>query len=181
MAEHDGELPRHLLDEGEPGNRVRALAALHGPRFPRYVAVEGPDEPSISEQISKLEAIGYRVKWRMISCADLPCLKIIGMERIGTSWLPPFEHILFEIFEGAQASDGSDAPSPVSTALDAAATSLGSNGGVAASTDGRGTVLVEIGGDDAELVEATAAALRDSIGGSSFGGHRVTADGLLKL
>jgi hypothetical protein len=175
MADHEGDLPTHLLNEGELGNRVRALATLHGPKFPRFVAVEAPDEASLEKQIAKLELEGYVIKWRMVSCIVLNCQRIVGLERVGGSNMPPMDHVLFEIFETTDS---------VASVLDEAEQALRADGKdgvhVCASTDGNGSVLVELGSDDADLLATTAAKVREAIGASS-GEHRVTGEGIRKL
>jgi hypothetical protein len=174
MGHLDGDLPTDLLNEGEPGHRIRAMARLDGPTHDTYIAIEAPDEDSARTLIDKLIEIGVVVNWQLIACLDQPCLVIIGEERLGGSSLPPLDHILFEVFE----AEG------IAEALDEAEQALSQDGRsgphVAASTDGRGQVMVELGSADPELLENVAARLREQAGQSS-GGHRVTGDGLLKL
>jgi hypothetical protein len=93
--------------------------------------------------------------------------------------MPPFDSILFEAFEIPPASESDTGDSQVAAALDAAAVKLGA--GVAASTDGAGRLLVELGANDPHLLDTVAAEVREAIGGSLTGGLRVTGNGIAKL
>jgi hypothetical protein len=88
--------------------------------------------------------------------------------------MPPYDHMMFEVFKAEQAA----------AVLDEAEKVLRADGRdephVAASTDGQGQVMVELGSDNADLLETAAAQVREALGAST-GAHRVTGDGIVKL
>jgi hypothetical protein len=142
FGKHDGELPVHLVGSGEPGNRVRVVAAIDDSAYQILYAFEAPDQQVLDEQISTTQSNGTTPSTVMVPCADEDCVQQVKniVERV--SWLPPYPCLLFILVE----AEG------VLEVLTDLVEELGAKA-VAAFTDGSGRFVVEVGGDDWEPLE----------------------------
>jgi hypothetical protein len=179
LGQHDGDLPTHLLERGELGNRVRAMATLDGPDHNVFYAIEAPDQNALDTHTASLAEAGTDSQRTMSACLDPDCLPLLGKDShvIHPSFIPPCLYYLFHwLFHPGDPEAGTDF---VAEGLDKAREILGDDG-VAASTDGNGNVLIELGGnDEAKLAEAQAA-LQAHFGDNLSSGHAVTGAGVVK-
>ncbi|HEU5034757.1 MAG TPA: hypothetical protein VFT62_08395 [Mycobacteriales bacterium] len=131
---HQGELPRHLVGHGQPGDHIRAMARLEGPDHDVIYALnhEAAESPELLADV--LRHAGTLVVETFTLCDSRPCLQVLGIEsHVVPIAMPPLEHILFLMFE----ADGQ-----LTWPADVAP------GEVAAATNGVGQFLVEFVGND---------------------------------
>jgi hypothetical protein len=172
LGTHEGDLPIHLLKEGEPGNRIRAMARLEGPVHNVFYALEAPDEMSVDSLTTTVGSSGTTPQKSMVVCLRPPCLVTVGggpgRPNPNPSYVPWAEMYVFHLFEAETAAD----------AVRAARASLGEDA-VAAATDGNGRIMVELSSNDATALDSASAALCEALGADPAAGHAVRG-GVLK-
>lgn len=150
LGTHKGDLPTHLLGDAGSG-RVRAMGALEGAPHSIYVAVEGDTREALEDAVAIVTGAGIEAEVGLTlnpEAADSGNI-IINLIHI-PSRMPPWELLLFLWLEGELFAD----------AIETAVEHLGPEG-VAVASDGKGKVLIELGGNNAAKVEAAAAAITD--------------------
>jgi hypothetical protein len=167
LGRHEGDLPSHLLAQGEPGNRVRAIARLEGPDHDVFYALEAPDQQSLDSLVQAITVAGSNPASVLPACALIHCKGAIANVR-GPSYLPPWPTYVFEWFDADTAAE----------AIQLAVDSLGEDA-VAAATDGQGHILIELAGPDEDLIRATMALIRARLRFADDGLHAVTGDGMM--
>ena len=77
FGRHEGELPLHLLEGGEEGNRIRALAQLEGPEHTIFAAIELPDGASASQHVESLTTSGVDPGPLTLQCGSESCWDLL--------------------------------------------------------------------------------------------------------
>jgi hypothetical protein len=162
LGRHTGELPLHLLQEGEPGNRIRAIARVEGPDHDVVYAIEAPDEQALSLHTTSTSTAGTSSTKSLIVCVSLPCQAQGGHTNGNPMHMPPWECILFLWLE---AEDISEIVGDIKESLGADS--------IYTATDGEGHFLVQLGSDDQERVDEAAARLTSAVGAGAGASHRV--------
>jgi hypothetical protein len=162
LGKHAGELPVHLLQQGEPGNRVRAIGRLDGPDHNAYYALEAPDQQTVDSLVTQVKSTGTQSEQTLTVCLKPSCLGMVSHPNGNPSWMPPFLWYIFHWIHTHDAGPG----------VDAARKILGPEG-VHAATDGEGKALIQLGSDDQAKLSAASAAISDSLGKLAGGAHQV--------
>lgn len=160
LGKHDGELPTHLLGQGD--NRIRAMARLEGPDHNVFYALEVPDEGSVHPHTTAIADAGTIIAEILIHNAEVAGFILIT---IHPSHMPPWERYVFLLLELELEE--------LEQALVEAGEILGPDG-VAAAVDGQGRALVELGSNDPAGIEQAMTAL----GGGAV--HAVGAGGIVR-
>jgi hypothetical protein len=146
FGRHSGDLPLHLLANGEKGNRIRAMANLEGPDHTIFVAFEVPDVDAANEHVMSLSSSGVDPGPIVPMCGSETCAQLLMS--IIQSMVAELEGFLIYLYLRLVVSGRVE----ILTELVA---ELGPHG-VGAITDGDGTVLIEIGGHKREDLEQIA-------------------------
>jgi hypothetical protein len=158
LGTHEGELPTHVLGAAGSGS-VRAMGRLEGSPHTVFVALEGDTPAAIEEAIAAVSAAGVAAKVSLTLNPDGPQVATLIPGIIHwPSRFPPYKFVIFIYVE----ADGIDA------AFNGAVADLGSDH-VSVAGEGDGRFLVELVGDNAEAVEAAAAAFATHHPGSVVG------------
>jgi hypothetical protein len=177
LGTHEGDLPTHLLEGGEVGNRVRAMAQLDGPDHNVFYAIEGPDQATVDAHVRSIVAAGTTVQHAITpddGRTNDPEWVMIGVSH--PSHKPPWEYYIF--WRLLHYGDPVEYTGALAEGLGAARDLVGDDR-IAVAINAEGDVLIELCGDDqAALVEAQAA-LEEHFGDNLPGGHTVTGAGIV--
>lgn len=146
FGRHEGDLPLHLLEGGEKGNRIRALAQLEGPEHTIFAAFELPDGADAHQHVESLTLSGVDPGPLTLMCGSQPCLDLLM--GIIQSWVADLKG--FSIYLYLRLVVGGRVEILVDLVEE-----LGSDR-VRAITDGDGTVIIEIGAHEREELERVA-------------------------
>jgi hypothetical protein len=146
IGQHEGDLPTHLLSD-ESGNRIRAIARLHGDENV-YYAFEAPDDDALNALLDRVSGAGSRIRilrpdpdWASVT---LPSLPKPPPPPPMPSWIPwrPYLRFLLAVIED-----------DLVTVLERLRHELGMEGvAVVRLDDGR--YLLELGADDTARLDA---------------------------
>lgn len=169
FGRHEGDLPLHLLQEGEPGNRIRAMARLEGPDHNIYYAIEAPDRQAFDSLVANATGAGSIPMYSPDFCIGSVCIPPVTGGGGGTtpSYLPPWVRIRFLIALAQKEHEKID------EAIVRTKERLGPDS-IAFATDGKGMVIIEVGSNDEEPLEAAMRELHDATGTSHTSSHLVT-------
>jgi hypothetical protein len=167
MGQHDGALPTHLLNGGREGNRVRAIGRLDGPSHDIYLALEVPDVATFDAYLEAIETAGTVVHRAMVAAAAPEIPHALDGVPHGPSWIRAFTHITFTWYDADVIEEAAHAAIPYV-----------SYAGIAAATDNKGHIVVELGHDDLATLDGAVEAFDRCVDGASTGIHRLAAEGL---
>jgi hypothetical protein len=156
FARHDGDLPTHLVGNGEPGNRIRAMARLNEGEHDVFYALELESHDDLDRHVGALQDAGSTPSlvlrpdnsWAAVD------LKIPPLPQPPTPmWLPPFPFLCLIV------ADVDDVGRAVETLVE----HLGPEG-IAIWRGEDGDYLIEVGADDRDRLEAAIGAASESEG-----------------
>ena len=160
-----GDLPTHLVGRGEPGSRIRAVTRLEGPDHNVFVAIEAADLADADTHMSVLAEQQVTPGVSLPSCEDPLCLDQILNIFSRISVILVEELIAFILLEIKEALHR----------LHDVQEALGTDK-VAAATDGKGLVAVQITGSDRAELERAIELLASSDGARVLSVHWARAD-----
>jgi hypothetical protein len=146
FGRHDGDLPTHLVGNGEPGNRIRAMARLNEGEHDVFYALELESHDDIDRHVGALQDAGSTPSlvlrpdtgWAAVD------LKLPPLPQPPTPmWLPPFPFLCLIV---AEVDD-------VGAAVGTLVEHLGPEG-IAIWRAEDGHYLIEVGADDRDRLEA---------------------------
>lgn len=162
LGTHEGDLPTHLLGQGEEGHRVLVMARLDGPDHDVLYKIEAPDKEGVSTHVANITGAGSLIDRILIRCIRENCFGLIETIKpymgVAPHSLPPYVYYAFQWLEQDHIRDEF-----------AALVDIVGMDGLAAATDGEGHFLIEYGSDDADKISAAANLF-------SGAGHAITGD-----
>lgn len=146
FGRHTGDLPLHLLENGEKGNRIRAIAELDGPDHTIFVAFDVPDLDAANQHVESLTTSSVDPGPLTPMCGSETCLELLMA--IVESFVAELEGFLLYLYLRLVVHGRVEI-------LRDLVEELGSHR-VRAITDGNGTVIIEIGSHDRAELEQVA-------------------------
>lgn len=147
LGMHEGDLPTHVVNEGEAGHRVVVVAPLSGPDHNVLYKIEATDADGVHGHIERISGLGTVINKWLIRCISENCFGLIETFKpfsiLGPHSLPPYLYYVFHWLEQEHVRD------EVAALLE-----IFGPDGVAAATDGAGHFLIEYASDDAEKIGA---------------------------
>jgi hypothetical protein len=146
FGRHDGDLPTHLVGNGEPGNRIRAMARLNEGEHDVFYALEVGSIEDLERHVGDLQSAGSTpsVVLRPDGGWSAVDLKIPPLPQPPVPmWMPPYPVLCLII---AEIDD-------VGRAVETLVEHLGPEG-IAIWRGENGDYLVEAGADDRQKLEA---------------------------
>jgi hypothetical protein len=145
FGRHDGDLPTHLVGNGDPGNRIRAMARLNEGEHDVFYALEVESDDDIERHIGSLQEAGSTPAlvlrpdggWASVD------LKIPPLPQPpAPMWLPPYQFLCLIV---AEVDD-------VGRAVNTLIEHVGPEG-IAIWRGQDGQYLIEVGADDRAQLE----------------------------
>jgi hypothetical protein len=179
LGRSEGDLPTHLFEGGEPGNRVRAMAQLDGPDHNAFYAIEGPDAAAVDQHVQSITAAGSTAAVTITppdGPAEDPDWVMIGII-VHPSHMPPW--VYYWLHHIPNPPDPPFESDELANAVRAVRDILGEEG-IAAIKGRDGDILIEFGADDQAKLDEARAAFGAHLGDNHSGGHAVTGAGIVK-
>jgi hypothetical protein len=146
FGRHSGDLPLHLLEKGEKGNRIRAMAQLDGPDHTIFVAMELPHVDAGQQHVESLTTSGVSPGPIVVMCGSETCLSLLLS--LVESVVAELEGFLVYLYLRLVVRGRVEILRDLVEEL--------GHERVRAITDGTGTVIIEIGAHDRNELEQVA-------------------------
>jgi hypothetical protein len=173
FGKHTGDLPTHLVGQGDPDNQVRAMVRLDGPDHDVFYALivrEEQEQQDTEAHLSVLSEAGTTESQPFNPCLGNPtCEEVVAYIGGKVTFMPPYRCLLFILVE----ADGT------LEVLRELVDDLGEEA-VAAVTDGSGRFIVELGAEDWGPLEDAHKKLEGASNVKRASAHRADGSALLR-